>query len=489
LLLCTTSAQEYYGQFLTPDPAVLGQPSQIHLQLGGGSSYVVNWHSVINQLGGFDYKSTPAWDSHPPPQLKQMDDLKQLGPFLSLVRYGPAPDRLDLNASSVPVLWTEQRCGTNRVRHSVLLPQLTPGVAVYYQVSAISGLVPGKEGLKSQTHRFMTLPELRSVPLRVSVAIDMGSGSPLVRNTERGDNRTYPDAIGQLNKDTSAEAHDLVLHPGDIAYSLDDDCGRVGDLFFEITQPTASVVPYMTSPGNHEWGRGQTWSVFDDRYAGQRHIAAASGSITARYYSFNAGRTHWVMLDTNPWIYAHSESPAGYFAAAQVEMQWYWLQRDLQRVNRTETPWTVVLGHHGLYDATGSGDLIGPTQCVSRGIAQFSIEPLLNKHGVNMYLAGHVHHYLRTWPLKNGTVTGHSYHNASGTVHIITGVGGAVDTDSFDKYPVAAYEAFRDDHGDCKPHCRRGFGRITVHNDTHLEYQQLSVDGEAIDGFTIFRDV
>ena len=120
-----------------------------------------------------------------------------------------------------------------------------------------------------------------------------------------------------------------------------------------------------------------------------------------------------------------------------------------------------------------------------------------------------MHHYLRTWPLKNGTVTGHSYHNASGTVHIITGaahiaavqaglnfalrgwpgVGGAVDTDSFDKYPVAAYEAFRDDHGDCKPHCRRGFGRITVHNDTHLEYQQLSVDGEVIDGFTIFRDV
>ena len=87
LLLCTTSAQEYYGQFLTPDPAELGPPSQIHLQLGGGSSYVVNWHSVINQLGGFDYKSTPASDSHLPPQLKQMDDLKQLGPFLSLVRY------------------------------------------------------------------------------------------------------------------------------------------------------------------------------------------------------------------------------------------------------------------------------------------------------------------------------------------------------------------------------------------------------------------
>merc|ERR1740130_975723 len=98
--------------------------------------------------------------------------------------------------------------------------------------------------------------------------------------------------------------HDLILHPGDIAYALDDDCGRVGDAYMRLMQPAIAHVPYMVSPGNHEWGRGRTWNVYDERFEAQSYAAGRSGSGSPRYYSFDAGLTHWVMIDTNPWINA-----------------------------------------------------------------------------------------------------------------------------------------------------------------------------------------
>ena len=38
----------------------------------------------------------------------------------------------------------------------------------------------------------------------------------------------------------------------DIGYNLDDDCGAVGDAFMYDIEPSASAVPWMFGPGNHE---------------------------------------------------------------------------------------------------------------------------------------------------------------------------------------------------------------------------------------------
>ena len=94
---------------------------------------------------------------------------------------------------------------------------------------------------------------------------------------------------------------------------------------------------------------------------------------------------------------------------------------------------------------------------------------------------------MRTWPLVNGTATQHNYTDPIGMVHVTTGAAGAVDTDSFDGYPVRAFEAFRDDENGCNPFCRRGFGAVTVHNGTHLSFEQRGTAGELIDSFTLVR--
>jgi len=108
-------AQEYYGPVFTPDPTGLGAPEQIHLMHAGGGRYALTWHSIGVDLGkAYRYQSTPAWDSDPPQEMLKMQDAKALGPFLSMVQYGERPDDLNKNATGVPVLWVDQRCGTTR---------------------------------------------------------------------------------------------------------------------------------------------------------------------------------------------------------------------------------------------------------------------------------------------------------------------------------------------------------------------------------------
>eukprot|EP00656_Telonema_subtile_P015591 TRINITY_DN18198_c0_g1_i4.p1 TRINITY_DN18198_c0_g1~~TRINITY_DN18198_c0_g1_i4.p1 ORF type:complete len:372 (-),score=58.46 TRINITY_DN18198_c0_g1_i4:37-1152(-) len=342
LWIAGVEAQEYYGPVYTPDPSTLGQPEQVHLMLGGGpGSYVVNWHSTNVSLGQSRYQSTWSWDSSPPPEIAQMQSNKQLGPFISMVRYGYDPAHLLFNATAAPAMWVDQRCGTVRLRHSVPLSNLSSGRTVFYSVQAISGLQPETLGYASDLFHFSVPASIHATPLVAAVVVDMGSGSALVRNNDYSDNRTYPDCIAQLLTDSAARKHQLVIHPGDIAYSLDDDCGRVGDFYHNILQPLSAQVPYMLSPGNHEWSRGQTWSAFDDRYAGQRWVSGASGSGSTRYYSFEQGMVHWVMLDSNPWVYSGIQGEV-----SLVAPQYRWLQQDLASVDRSRTPWVVVLGHH-----------------------------------------------------------------------------------------------------------------------------------------------
>ena len=89
--------------------------------------------------------------------------------------------------------------------------------------------------------------------------------------------------------------------------------------------------------------------MYDDRYEAQTHVASHAGSSSPRYYSFNGGLTHWVMLDTNPWVNAlHGQMDK---EKGLMRIEYLWLKEDLSKVNRTETPWVIVLGHHHLIQA------------------------------------------------------------------------------------------------------------------------------------------
>lgn len=70
-----------------------------------------------------------------------------------------------------------------------------------------------------------------------------------------------------------------------------------------------------------------------------------------------------------------------------------WLQHDLAGVNRTRTPWLLVVLHVPWYTSNAhhpqaEGDAM-----------RTSLEPMLLKAGVDLVFNGHVHAYERSWPV------------------------------------------------------------------------------------------
>lgn len=96
------------------------------------------------------------------------------------------------------------------------------------------------------------------------------------------------------------------------------------------------------------------------------------------YYHFTFGPVDFYGIDTNQT----------HLTQSQLD----WLDASLAKSSQ---PWTVVYGHHPLYTSGGhQGD-------AELAILREKLEPVLLKHHVDMYLAGHDHNYER-FALQNG---------------------------------------------------------------------------------------
>ena len=69
--------------------------------------------------------------------------------------------------------------------------------------------------------------------------------------------------------------------------------------------------------------------------------------------------------------------------------QYKWLEKELPKVNRSETPWLFVLVHSPLYNSYNNHYMEGETMRVV-------YEPWFVQYKVDMVFAGHVHAYERT---------------------------------------------------------------------------------------------
>ena len=121
------------------------------------------------------------------------------------------------------------------------------------------------------------------------------------------------------------------------------------------------------------------------------------------------------------------------------------------------------------------------------------LTPLLKSGGVDLYLAGHWHYYESLWPARDGTTgTGgqpvqKSFVDPPITVHVTTGNGGPPSADSFTedcpgpdcgKIPATRHQS-----------TKYGYGRITAHNVTHMQYTQINnADGSVEDDWFLVQN-
>jgi len=279
-------------------------------------------------------------------------------------------------------------------------------------------------------------------------------------------------------KSSENQRANYVVHVGDLAYAGTGDhleSQTIWDLFVNQIEPIASQIPYMTAVGNHE-----------------------------KYYNYTSYRTRFFMPSkTNPTEFERDEN--FYFSLETNLIQWIFmstehnytagsrqriflenlLEQYKQKWQGKERPWLILVGHRPMYSSDKATD---------SGRLQQEIEPLVINYGVDLAVWGHMHCYERTTPVQYNNFTDREHFSADGKIyehdakefnqtspiHLVVGFGGAWIDETWSDKPQ--WSQVRNQ--------RYGFGKLFVHNKTHLEFRSTVLNKEHDDDedqFTIIR--
>jgi hypothetical protein len=345
--------------------------------------------------------------------------------------------------------------------HHVTLNNLKPLTQYYYKCGDMLS------GVFSDKLTFKTLPKPGdNTPIRFGVIGDIGQTIH---------------SISTVNNLLS-ENIDIILHSGDLSYA---DCDQeLWDSYGEMIEPLASTKPWMVCPGNHEIEFNGTdymnlFTAFESRYRMPHIREAVFGEIIVKstinprtgmpyctpsifqmeynygnsFFSFDTGIAHIIYL--NPYT---NSSPTSH--------QYNWLQNDLKSVNRTITPWLIIVMHCPWYSSN-----INHYADLQTIQMRESMEDLFYKYNVNIVFNGHVHDYERTFPVyKNVT-------DIDAPIYITIGNAGNFEGLSNDYFEQPIWSAFRNG-------TEYGYGVLNIFNREKMLWRWYINDGYQM----IFRD-
>ena len=174
------------------------------------------------------------------------------------------------------------------------------------------------------------------------------------------------------------------------------------------------------------------------------------------YYAFTYGPARHVIVNA-------------YSDMSPNSTQYKWLDAELASIDRSKTPWVFLTIHPPLYNTFALHH--HDPQIFA---AQEHLEPLFVKYHVNLVLTGHIHAYQRTDYVAFGNVTD------TGPMHITIGAGGRkCDAPFTNKEPEEWIKA--------RDASMYGYGRITVHNETHAEWRWIPIAPSELHDFNQVR--
>ena len=319
-------------------------------------------------------------------------------------------------------------------------PSDTQMASAFYQYQAeITGLQPGTD-------------------YSYSVAVN---GQDLVSDMGRLQFRTAPGhkfsflAFGDSGADSpqqqtlvqlmaAEQGVSMVVHLGDMAYP-DGTFEQLQDAYFGVNFPLMQRLPFFSTPGNHEYNTNSAAPYLAGVAAPESGVPAAD---LGRYYSFNWGNAHFVSVDSN------------LLATARSAAMLAWLDADLAATDRY---WRIVFLHHTPYP---TGYHLNDPICAA---VQKFVNPIVERHGVQLLLAGHEHGYERTYPLAGGQLANAS--SPSTTYVVSGGGGGALETVGSFAQTAISVQAFH-------------YLRVDV-SGTALTLSAIGLDGGEIDQVTL----
>jgi hypothetical protein len=185
-----------------------------------------------------------------------------------------------------------------------------------------------------------------------------------------GDNRTRHDVhrqvIGALLKHGIP---DFVLQSGDMVENGNDN--SLWPIFFDIEKELLRQTVFFPALGNHERNSHDFFEFFQ---------------ATSPYYSFNWGKSHFIVLNSDIGNAAPNARQRDAFWSEQVR----WLEEDLQ--NSQSADHRFIVAHHPPFTAVASRQGSNPHMT--------ALVPMFEKYHVSAAFFGHDHNYQHY--LKNG---------------------------------------------------------------------------------------
>jgi len=269
-------------------------------------------------------------------------------------------------------------------------PRPAAGITVQRCQAEVGGLEPGRrydyeilEVVNDSDRRLLYAGRARAAPppeeaVRILAFGDSGTGGRHQRRLARLMRTCDPDAV---------------IHTGDLIYPR----GRPEDHPARLFLPYAGLlagVPFYPCLGNHEYKLDPLEAALST-FALPRN--GPPDEPPGRHYWFDFGPARFVAIDSNhdgP-LFAERVAP--------------WLEDVLAGAGER---WKIVFFHepvhtHGKYPPAAR--------------LEWSILPVMERHGVAMILCGHNHMYERSHPL----LAGRRVAAEEGIIHVTTGAGGA----------------------------------------------------------------
>lgn len=288
-------------------------------------------------------------------------------PIVGRVRFGTTSENLTQSVDEVAAT----------TEHVVRLTGLSAYTRYYYSVGSSVDTIAGGDA----THTFRTSPVPgTATDTRVWVLGDAGRAN--------ASQAAVRDAYSTW---TGSRTPDLCLMLGDNAYNSGTDAEYQAAVF-AMYPAFLRKMPLWSCLGNHDANGGSTSSTANFPYFDMFTFPtnAECGGLptgTERYYSFDYGNIHFVVLDSQTSSRA-VDNPAtqpnedGAMAA--------WLRLDLQATTKT---WIIALFHHPPY-SKGSHDSDAETPLIEM---RERFGPILEAGGVDLVLTGHSHSYERSF--------------------------------------------------------------------------------------------
>ena len=195
-------------------------------------------------------------------------------------------------------------------------------------------------------------------------------------------------------------------------------------------KPLSANVPLATTLGNHEMYT-LDWKMREP-YAYLNYFAVppnGNETFNRRYYSYDFGDVHYVVLDTMLYESNHEDNHDTHHPDL-YDVQVQWLRQDLMANTKK---WTVVLMHRDPFQY--AFDRSGVNRAVGFDDEGVLFMPIFDEFNVDLVLSAHLHSYRNRGHVRNFD------RDASGPLYILTGIAGDARRPKWKEHPLDVYVA------------------------------------------------